>query len=421
MCLHLSERQFVQDGIIEDYLEAVEDNDPESASANQPPSMSSWLILTVGVKGAGKQHVCRELVDSGHLPLDTYVLVDMDDLRRQLPEYEWYLQHAPDVVGDMTRKEAGYIAETLCLAALRMGKTVVWDCALRDVDWYISRILDLKNTFPCLKVALMYITATEEEVQERCEKSSEFTGRTITMSDHEKTQRHLSSAVERVREEVDFDFWCHVENNDDVLEIKGDQDFEIFARLPSGCHRRRSSRLSILQFDGGDLSDNAGSRRTSFRVSRDVMKSLEDELSSGNRRPTRRRRFSCLQSSEENHKSDELKFYGRFAHIRKTLDYNYHSNYTFERQRFQDTIIVEFLNAAIIKDKDGELCTTPTEPWLCFTAGKLLLAVNNKMRFWVFCSIVLTNPAISKGQWGRARVIRNDTWLRRVDFRFLHL
>jgi Zeta toxin len=53
------------------------------------------------------------------------------------------------------------------------------------------------------------------------------------------------------------------------------------------------------------------------------------------------------------------------------LDYSYHKNYTFERQRFQDSIIQEYLNDAVIKDENGEICTTPTKPWIVFTAGAM--------------------------------------------------
>ena len=81
--------------------------------------------------------------------------------------------------------------------------------------------------------------------------------------------------------------------------------------------------------------------------------------------------FSLLQSSEENHKSSDMKFYGIFANIRSTLDYTYHKNYTYERQRFQDAIIQEFLNDAVITDGNGEICTTPTQPWIVFTAGAM--------------------------------------------------
>jgi hypothetical protein len=38
---------------------------------------------------------------------------------------------------------------------------------------------------------------------------------------------------------------------------------------------------------------------------------------------------------------------------------------------FQDAVIDHFLKAAVIKDKNGELCTTPTEPWIVFTAGAM--------------------------------------------------
>uniref|UniRef100_A0A7S1BFA9 Zeta toxin domain-containing protein n=1 Tax=Corethron hystrix TaxID=216773 RepID=A0A7S1BFA9_9STRA len=61
----------------------------------------------------------------------------------------------------------------------------------------------------------------------------------------------------------------------------------------------------------------------------------------------------------------------QFAEIRSTLDYTYHSNYAFERQRLQDEIISSMLHSASIVDVNGDTCTTPTEPWLVFTAGAM--------------------------------------------------
>lgn len=85
-----------------------------------------------------------------------------------------------------------------------------------------------------------------------------------------------------------------------------------------------------------------------------------------------RRQFSVFRSTEENNKSDDDQaFYGPYAHIRKTLDYSYHRNYTKERQFLQDSIIDEFLEDVSIKDVNGNVCTTPTEPWLVFTAGAM--------------------------------------------------
>jgi hypothetical protein len=84
-----------------------------------------------------------------------------------------------------------------------------------------------------------------------------------------------------------------------------------------------------------------------------------------------RQPFSVLISSEENNKSDDLRFFGKYSHIRKTLDYSYHCNYTFERQKLQDAIITDMLHEAFVLDQDGNVGTVPTQPWIVFTAGAM--------------------------------------------------
>lgn len=302
--MHQSERQFVHDSIIEEYLEAAEDGEIENACGESFP----WLILTVGVKGSGKQHAIRELVEAGHLPLKSFVLVDQDALRRCLPEFEWYLEHAPEMVIDMTRKEAGYIAETLCLAGLRMSKTVLWDSSLHNVDWYIHRIQELRKTFPHLKVALIHVTATEAEIKARCAKESDLTGRTIPPSEISRAIDQLPGKVDKIKDEVEFDFVCQVKNNDDVIEVTGDDDFQVFADDSTPCVADQTmGRLSIVSIDGGkDADEELSLRRLSYRVSRDVMGLEEMPKPKRVNKRTGRRRFSYMQSSEENHKSEEM-------------------------------------------------------------------------------------------------------------------
>jgi len=81
--------------------------------------------------------------------------------------------------------------------------------------------------------------------------------------------------------------------------------------------------------------------------------------------------FSVLLSSEENNKSDNMNFYGKFSHIRRTLDYSFHTNYTFERQMLHDMIITDMLNEAYICDIDGNIGTIAADPWIVFTAGAM--------------------------------------------------
>ena len=57
--------------------------------------------------------------------------------------------------------------------------------------------------------------------------------------------------------------------------------------------------------------------------------------------------------------------------IRKGLDYTYHKNYNLERQLLQDKIISSLIDSSHIVDVNGYHCTTPTQPWLVFTAGPM--------------------------------------------------
>ena len=93
--------------------------------------------------------------------------------------------------------------------------------------------------------------------------------------------------------------------------------------------------------------------------------------------------FSVLLSSEENNKSDNMNFYGKFSHIRRTLDYSFHTNYTFERQKLHDAIITDMLNEAYICDVDGNIGTIAADPWIVFTAGAMGAGKGYTMRVLV--------------------------------------
>jgi hypothetical protein len=79
--------------------------------------------------------------------------------------------------------------------------------------------------------------------------------------------------------------------------------------------------------------------------------------------------FDCNRSTEDYHRSDQEKLYGRYASIRKQLDYDYHAYYSRSRQMFQDSIIDVMLEKPWIEDKYGQNCSQPTRPWIVFTAG----------------------------------------------------
>lgn len=93
-------------------------------------------------------------------------MVDPDEIRRHLPEfYDYDSQQA----GEMTRLEAGMIAELLTLVALSNGQNVLVDGSLKDSVWYQQYFAQLRTDYPWLQIAILHITAPKQAVLDRAQ------------------------------------------------------------------------------------------------------------------------------------------------------------------------------------------------------------------------------------------------------------
>jgi hypothetical protein len=175
----------------------------------------------------------------------------------------------------------------------------------------------------------------------------------------------IPASLEAIRPKVDF--FCEIDNGL-AYSLKGGMKWDVFERMftqmcawkPGIRGKQKMATITYTSKEADDI--NSFSLRRAKQI---------------------RSPFSVLLSSEENNKSDESSFYGKFSHIRKTLDYSFHSHYTFERQKLHDAIITDMLNEAYICDIDGNIGTIPTDPWIVFTAGAMGAGKSHTMRVLV--------------------------------------
>jgi Zeta toxin len=279
----------------------------------------------------------------------------LDEIRNYLPEYSAYLTLCPFKADKFTRKECGYIAETLLLAALEAGRDAILHCQLRDTGWYNNYIQRfIRQQFPNLKIGLIHIVADEALVKKFSRKRTQNDNSEWRKRFDDKLAQELiqiPNAVTSVRHVVDF--FSVIRNRDgaEPVVVQPPNDWNLF----QNAFEQVSSLPVVSDDDVGSVDSSVSSNLPSSHQYR--------------RKSRSRKSFNVSLSTEQNYQCSDLKFYGQFAHFRELLDYHYHSNYTKDRQRYQDAIIREFLSATVIKDQHGEICTTPTEPWIVFTAG----------------------------------------------------
>jgi predicted kinase len=222
-CDYSEERQHFQDKIITEALMTAESQPTDCLS-------SQFLVFTAGAMGVGKSHTIQELSKKGHFPLSKFVIVDPDEIRKQLPEYETLVTENPSRAGELTSKEAGLISEILVLAALQSGKHILVDGTLQDWQWYAKEFVQLRENYVNLKIAIIYVDAPNEVIFQRAKIRGITTGRMIP-------QKTLKTAWEQVSESMNIlkdhaDFYCELNNSPglDSVQLKNDMTGSTFRK-----------------------------------------------------------------------------------------------------------------------------------------------------------------------------------------------
>jgi predicted kinase len=216
-------RSVLQDDIIDSFL-----NDPSfvnTATAQERP----WVVFTAGAMGAGKSHTMNMLHTKGRFPLDSFITVDPDSIRQQLPEFPVYVARNPETAGYLTRKECGMIAEILTRAALQRGFNILVDGSLRNASWYEAHFEELRRVQPGLKIAILHVTAPAEAVYDRAEKRAKVTGRVVPRDLLAATLQQVPQSVERLAPLADYS--AEILNHpdaDDVTLVGQDMDWRSF-------------------------------------------------------------------------------------------------------------------------------------------------------------------------------------------------
>jgi uncharacterized phage-like protein YoqJ len=336
---YTKERQWLQDSIIDKLLNEIvtgkksnktTPEDPRSRICSMPTD--PWLVYVAGSEKANRAMTIQYLLDEAsegsvpgqsRFPLFGFVLVDSREIEQLLPDFQCYAKSTSvEDARELTRKEVGYISEIVTRAALQAGSNVLIYGALRNSNWHREYFPALKTDFELLKIGILHIVAREGEIE----------------MERQRVKKVITALMPNI------DFFCKLQSSSSSQDIK---------ILTKGITWK--------------------SFRTQFVQESAFVETTIPKLNEKHRGESGFiQEFSLDLSTEENYQTSSMKFYGPYAHIRKKLDYTYHRNYKRERQMLQDAIIEEMLNTAKIVDANsGQFCTTPTEPWLVFTAGAM--------------------------------------------------
>jgi len=109
------------------------------------------------------------------------VHVDPDHFKGCMAEFDGYVSNAQEA-GSMCHKESCLMQEIAQEVALQSGQNVWIDGSLRDGVWFGKVFDSIRARFATYRIAIVYVTADEDKVRERCRERALRTGRDIPES-----------------------------------------------------------------------------------------------------------------------------------------------------------------------------------------------------------------------------------------------
>lgn len=174
-------RQELQDVILSRVVKSSTDNvgesscdDTEQKATTRPP----WIVFTAGAMGVGKGYVLSSLYKSDLFPLDTFVIIDPDKIKTELPEMSGYLKADPATAATKVHRESTQMADVLLEHTLMDRSNILVDGSLRDVDYYKQLFQRIRSEYD-YRIAIILVTADAQVIHERAKERAEKTGRAV--------------------------------------------------------------------------------------------------------------------------------------------------------------------------------------------------------------------------------------------------
>lgn len=128
---------------------------------------------------AGKSYVVLHLFKNGWFPLETFLNIDPDKLKSELPEMPGYLQVDAESAATKLHRESTQMSDVLFEYALQNSMRMIVDGSLRNVDWYKKLFARLRKDYKQYRIAILHVKADRDTIYKRAQARAEKTGRAV--------------------------------------------------------------------------------------------------------------------------------------------------------------------------------------------------------------------------------------------------
>lgn len=182
------ERQIVQDNIIYSLLNGKTKSNKRKA------------IFTCGIFGSGKTRTLKWMSSQGMIDLDSFVLINPDEIKHLLPDFKKMLKIDPKNAAKAIHKESTYISLLVEYRAIYAEMNYIVDGSLQNWEWYLTHLSGIQN----YQTTIIRVSCDFDIAVKRCDSRAKITGRYIDPSYLKTIDEKVHVAFKNLKKEVDL-------------------------------------------------------------------------------------------------------------------------------------------------------------------------------------------------------------------------
>jgi predicted ABC-type ATPase len=160
------------------------------------PGKAPTAVLTVGGPATGKSTIVNERINQ-----KDFVVVDPDDLKASIPEYNLAVNRNAKNAAAMAHDESSALADSLVEAAVAARKNVIIDGTGKNLDKYVNSINAFKQAG--YSVIVMGTHVDLPTALDRVEKRADCTGRWVPSDVVKEISKKVPCNIKKISEAAD--------------------------------------------------------------------------------------------------------------------------------------------------------------------------------------------------------------------------
>jgi hypothetical protein len=232
-----------------DDVDSSDTNRIQERMGQPQPEKRPWIVFTAGPMGVGKGYVLTQLQQANLFDVSSFVKIDPDLIKYELPEMVGYLQKDRATAASKLHRESTQMADIIFEYAVTNSMSILVDGSLRDVVYYESLFRRIRTEYPSYRIAIIHITASRDVIYNRAATRANITGRVVPTQLLEESIQQVPKSVAKLSPLADAVHVIANQPNQPLELISSTVQLPMKYGMTEPCNRSRTSTKVKITWD----------------------------------------------------------------------------------------------------------------------------------------------------------------------------